>query len=123
MELLFDIIKWGVTALAILWFVSVGARILTAILGSRLRSTQAKLDAAEARGHAKGFEDGWHAGYGVGHLEGRRPQPKQTIRVGPMSDEMLLDLLRLTHPDRHPPERKELATRVTQQVNALRSKR
>ena len=34
--------------------------------------------------------------------------------------ELLIDVLSLTHPDRHPAERQEFATRVTAALNALR---
>jgi hypothetical protein len=36
-----------------------------------------------------------------------------------LTSELLADALRLVHPDAHPPERRELATRVTQQLLAL----
>jgi hypothetical protein len=36
-----------------------------------------------------------------------------------LTSELLSDLLRLTHPDCHPPERQDLARRVTQQLLAL----
>ena len=36
-----------------------------------------------------------------------------------LTSELLADTLRLTHPDRHPPERQELARRVTQGLLAL----
>jgi hypothetical protein len=36
-----------------------------------------------------------------------------------LTSELLADVLKLTHPDHHPPERKELAHRVTQQLLAL----
>ncbi len=36
-----------------------------------------------------------------------------------LTSEVLADALRLAHPDAHPPERRELATRVTQQLLAL----
>jgi len=41
-------------------------------------------------------------------------------REDELSLELLNDALRLTHPDRHPPERHELAHRVTQELLALR---
>jgi hypothetical protein len=40
--------------------------------------------------------------------------------VGDITSELLADVLQLTHPDRHPPERRELAERVTQQLLALK---
>jgi hypothetical protein len=36
-----------------------------------------------------------------------------------MTSELLADALQLAHPDRHPPERRDLATRTTQQLLAL----
>lgn len=36
-----------------------------------------------------------------------------------LTSELLADALRLTHPDAHPPERQEIANRVTQQLLAL----
>ena len=36
-----------------------------------------------------------------------------------LTSELLADVLSLTHPDHHPPEREELARRVTQQLLAL----
>ena len=36
-----------------------------------------------------------------------------------LTSELLADVLRLTHPDHHPPEREDLARRVTQQLLAL----
>src|SRR5208337_2785280 len=36
-----------------------------------------------------------------------------------LTSELLAEALRLTHPDAHPPERRELATRVSQQLLAL----
>jgi hypothetical protein len=40
--------------------------------------------------------------------------------VGDITAELLADTLQLTHPDRHPPERRELAQRVTQELLALK---
>ena len=39
--------------------------------------------------------------------------------VGDITTELLKDTLRLTHPDIHPPERHDLATRVTRELRAL----
>ena len=39
--------------------------------------------------------------------------------VGDITTELLADTLQLTHPDRHPPERQQLAKRVTQELLAL----
>ena len=40
--------------------------------------------------------------------------------VGDITSELLNDTLQLTHPDRHPPERQELAKRVTAELLALK---
>jgi hypothetical protein len=40
--------------------------------------------------------------------------------AGDFTSELLTDTLKLTHPDVHPPERRELATRVTQELVALK---
>ena len=40
--------------------------------------------------------------------------------LGDITTELLTDALQLTHPDKHPPERRELATRVTQELLALK---
>jgi hypothetical protein len=40
--------------------------------------------------------------------------------VGDITSELLADTLQLTHPDRHPPERQDLARRVTQELLALK---
>jgi hypothetical protein len=40
--------------------------------------------------------------------------------VGDITSELLADTLQLTHPDHHPPERRELANRVTQQLLELK---
>jgi hypothetical protein len=40
--------------------------------------------------------------------------------LGDITTELLADTLQLTHPDKHPPERQELATRVTQELLALK---
>ncbi len=42
------------------------------------------------------------------------------LEAGDITTELLDDAIQLTHPDRHPPERHELAERVTQDLLALR---
>ena len=42
------------------------------------------------------------------------------LEAGDITTELLDDAIQLTHPDRHPPERQELAERVTQDLLALR---
>jgi hypothetical protein len=40
--------------------------------------------------------------------------------LGDITSELLADVLQLVHPDKHPPERRELAKRVTQELLALK---
>ena len=40
--------------------------------------------------------------------------------VGDITAELLADTIQLTHPDKHPPERRDLAKRVTQELLALK---
>ena len=40
--------------------------------------------------------------------------------VGDMTSELLMDTIELCHPDKHPPERRDLATRVTQELLVLK---
>ena len=47
------------------------------------------------------------------------PRPWATIPQDAVSTTLLRDAILLTHPDRHPPQRGPLATRVTQELNAL----
>src|SRR5271166_2435238 len=51
-----------------------------------------------------------------------RPGHTDTIgtEVGDITQELLADVLQLVHPDHHPPERRELAKRVTQELLALK---
>jgi transcriptional regulator with XRE-family HTH domain len=55
------------------------------------------------------------------YLLGRsdQPRPLVTIPPGAVPVQLLRDAVTLTHPDRHPPARRELATSVTQRFNAL----
>jgi hypothetical protein len=55
-------------------------------------------------------QEGFDAGYRAG-LARRRPA---MARTSPLTDPALLrDLVSLVHPDRHPPERTNLATQLT----------
>ncbi len=56
------------------------------------------------------------AGWNVGGFEA------DTIgaEIGDITSELLASTVELTHPDRHPPERRDLATRVTQELLALK---
>ena len=40
--------------------------------------------------------------------------------IGDITAELLADTIQLTHPDKHPPEREEMAKRVTQELLALK---
>lgn len=42
------------------------------------------------------------------------------IEVGDITSELLANTIELTHPDKHPPERQEIANRVTQDLLALK---
>jgi hypothetical protein len=57
------------------------------------------------------------SGYSVGSLDGI---DNVGADVGDITSELLRDTLQLVHPDHHPPERKELARRVTQELVALK---
>jgi hypothetical protein len=48
--------------------------------------------------------DGYHSGYAHG---------RNTTTQVALTDDLLRDAVKLTHPDRHPPERQALANRVT----------
>jgi hypothetical protein len=54
-------------------------------------------------------------GQDIGRLMGTGTNGETTE----LTAELLADVLQLTHPDRHPPERQELATRVTQELLLL----
>jgi hypothetical protein len=45
---------------------------------------------------------------------------RNNVRPGEVTQELIDDIIRLTHPDRHGPEQLALATRVTAALNALR---
>ena len=52
----------------------------------------------------------------LGYLVGIASTKNEVIEL---TSEVLADTLKLTHPDHHPPERQELAHRVTQALLAL----
>lgn len=66
------------------------------------------------RGRTDGYEEGWRHGERAGYEAGLR---EGAVVLAP---ELLGDLIRLVHPDRHPAERYELANRVTAQLVAMR---
>lgn len=53
--------------------------------------------------------------YALGRVKHRRPADPTELSL-----ELLQDALALTHPDKHPPERADLAHRVTAELNALK---
>jgi hypothetical protein len=53
-------------------------------------------------------------------LPGYKGADRIGAEVPDITSELLADALQLTHPDRHPPERRELAERVTQELLALK---
>ena len=57
------------------------------------------------------------ADYLLGRSDLARPWDAVPVSAGPPG--LLRDALLLAHPDRHPAERREQATRVTQELNAL----
>jgi hypothetical protein len=60
----------------------------------------------DAERHAEAYRDGYKAGVAAST---------------PLDDETLMAIIRLTHPDRHPAERRDEATRVTAMLLAMRS--
>lgn len=59
------------------------------------------------------------------YLLGRadEPRPLAAVPESAVPVALLRDAILLTHPDRHPPARRDQATRVTQQLNALLDRR
>jgi hypothetical protein len=72
----------------------------------RQREDRKLRDAAWSQGYADGYRDGRLDA--SRHSNGHRELPN------------LLDLIQLCHPDRHPPERGALATRVTAALIGLK---
>jgi hypothetical protein len=60
----------------------------------------------------------WSMGYADGYRDGQMDRASNGHRQLPD----LLDLIQLTHPDRHPPERGALANRVTAHLVSLRER-
>lgn len=60
----------------------------------------------EQAGYRRGYRDGWREGLDAGRQMGPSQQPR-------LDGELLRALVALCHPDRHPPERFELANRTT----------
>ncbi len=72
------------------------------------------------KGYAAGYADGRTEGYAMGKRDGERTaRPANNVQVGAWDKDTLRELIQLTHPDRHPPERAHLANRVTARLNVL----
>lgn len=78
---------------------------------------------SDAGGSKMDIDKLWLAALGLHQLLGERDVfgLDRTIGqdIGDITLELLRDTLRLTHPDHHPPELRELATRVTAELRAL----
>jgi hypothetical protein len=68
-------------------------------------------------GLAAGHHDGFVEGLAAGHSDARRRQAKP---APPLDVKLIAQAISLCHPDRHPPERFEIANAVTAGLNALR---
>jgi hypothetical protein len=125
---LLDIIIDLIIALFALWLVAASVRdVLGWALGKSKASTKT-LAKAKSDGYAQGFKEGRTIGETEGWVKGRAFQqansaPLYKPQPNPLEQALLLDILKLTHPDKHPPERAALANSVTQRVNVLRGKR
>ena len=84
--------------------------------GRKPRCRECEAAARRARADVDPVGDAFKRGYRAGAAEALESAPE------PLPDDFLSDLIRLCHPDRHPPERGELATRVSAAVNALRKR-
>jgi hypothetical protein len=60
---------------------------------------------------AGAYDEGWRDGYRAGARCSSSPAFEPAL---------LADAIRLTHPDRHPPDRVSMANRVTAALNGLR---
>ena len=87
----------------------------------------------DCQGNARGadpYQRGYEAGYLVGHRAGVSAQTAEMGRLRAdvdrlqrfFSEETIVALVRLCHPDRHPPERYAEANRLTAQLLDLRDK-
>lgn len=141
MEIIFDILRLTFLILGSMWLASLATSKFQQIRNNK--TIEANREMWDGLGWARGYKAGFKSGRSEGYAAGSRsqfqyqqahqqppftgrgmpPNPASWLPQQTFSDDQLLDLLKLIHPDRHPPERRELATRVTQQVNALRSKR
>lgn len=63
----------------------------------------------------------WRSGYALAAARAEESAMREREKLGSLLDSLpLRDLVALCHPDRHPPERTELATRITVYLNELR---
>ena len=88
-------------------------RSSTGDLGAIERRAAKAVTEAYAAGRARGYEEGW----AVGRAEAR---PSGNGHGSALSPGLHRELIRLCHPDLHPPERFDLANRVTQELNSMR---
>ena len=92
--------------------------------GRRNRAGNVLIKAMRAYGEAGGnlfkdLEEMRLVAMGIA-LPGYEAEAGKVVEVVDITSELLADALQLTHPDRHPPERRELAQRVTQELLALK---
>jgi hypothetical protein len=69
--------------------------------------------------------EGWHRGYAEGFRKGKIAGALDALHTAPrptpaLDAQLLGELIRLVHPDRHPPERYETANRVTATLVSMR---
>jgi hypothetical protein len=69
----------------------------------------------DAEAQAGAWSEGYRAGYAAGRLEAVPRSPSATIEPG-----LVIEIVKLTHPDKHPPERFAEANAVTARLLALR---
>ena len=60
------------------------------------------------------------AAWGIAHIAGFEGADIIGAEIGDITSELLASAIELTHPDLHPPERRALATRVTQELLSLK---
>lgn len=65
------------------------------------------------------YQAGQRRGYEEGHAAAAKTRPAAG-GGGPLSPGLLRELIRLCHPDLHPPERFDLANRVTAELVSMR---